>query len=257
MRVVVGALALLLVGPAAEAQTGAFVSVNALVQHAATMTFSQVGTGPSREETATLSSSQTFGTSLAYDVGGGVLHGGPRWKAGVGVAVSRTQERPSALVSLTLPHPILFSRSATATFTSGDGLERRETATHIQALLESRLGRVTVRLFAGPSHVRLAHILVSDVQIRETLDFSPQLAYAVAITGLDTSRVAVSAWGYHVGADAGFFFSRHVGAGALVRYTRATAKVPNGLQTAIDGGTATSEETLGGVSVGGGVRLRF
>jgi hypothetical protein len=115
-----------------------------------------------------------------------------------------------------------------------------------------------VRFFAGPSRVHLAHTLVSNVQLRETLDLSPALGYAIAITSLDTSRATVSAWGYHVGTDIGAFFTRHVGAGALIRYTRVALTLPNGLQQVIDGGMgATSEETLGGLSAGGGLRVRF
>jgi hypothetical protein len=254
----VAALALVLAGTAARAQTEVFVTGNVLAQRPATGTGTQNASGQVREETATLSSAQTFGTSPAYDMGAGIVNGGPRWKAGFGVAVSRTQQRATALVSLSWPHPILFDRTATATSTSGNALERRETATHLQAVVENQTGPVTSRLFAGPSYVRLARTLVSDVRIQETLDLSPALNYAVAIAGIETTRAAESAWGYHIGGDVGVIISRHVGAGAMVRYTRATASVPNGLQRVIDGrADATSQERLGGVSLGAGIRLRF
>jgi hypothetical protein len=259
MKTSVAAVCLMLVASAAQAQVSAFISANALAQQPATSDFSQTGSGPSRQEVATLSSEQQFGTSLAYDVGGGLVRRlGGHWKLGLGLAVSRAQDNTAATVSLTLPHPIVFYRPGTAASTTDEKLERRETGAHIQAVLETGSGPVAVRLFAGPSYIRLAHTLVSDVQIGETLDLSPQLPYAVSITGVETSEATASAWGYHAGADVGVFFSRHVGVGGLVRYSRATAKLPNALQTAIDGSSdANSEETLGGLSIGGGLRLRF
>jgi hypothetical protein len=251
-------LALLLAAHAARAETVAFVTANVTAQRPAIRDFTQTGSGPSREETATLSSAQTLRTSRAYDVGGGLLRGSSRWKAGLGVAVSHMQQSPTAAVTLSMPHPILFDRSATATATSAEGLDRQESAVHIQAVLERRAGRLASRVFAGPSYVRLAQTLVSEVRTQEALDLSPQLGYAVAIAGIDPSRAVVSAWGYHVGADIDVLVGRHLGTGLLVRYTRATATVPNHVQDAIDGGTgATTDVTLGGVAVGAGVRLRF
>ncbi len=259
MKTSVAAVWLMLTAWSAQAQVSMFVGVNALAEQPATPDFSQTGSGPSRQETVTLSSEQQFGTALAYDAGGGLLRRlGPRWKLGIGLALSHVQDSRPATVSLTLPHPIVFYRPGTATTTTDQRLERRETGAHIQAVLETGRGPVVVRLFAGPSYIRLSHTLVSDVQIGETLDLSPQLPYAVSITGVETSEATASAWGYHAGADIGGFFSRHVGVGGLVRYSRATATLPNALQTKIDGaGGTTSETTLGGVSIGGGLRLRF
>lgn len=259
MRAGVAAVALMLVASAAQAQVSAFISTNAAAHQPAAPDFRQEGSGPLRQETTTLSSEQQFGTALAFDVGGGVLGRlGARWRLGVGVAFSRARDSRRATVHLTLPHPIVFYRPGTATSSTDEGLERRELGTHIQAVLETGRGPVVVRVFGGPSHIRLAQTVVSDVQVGETLDLSPQLPYVVTITGVETSEVAVSAWGYHVGADAGVFFGRHIGIGGLARYSRATADLPNALQAAVDRtGTPTSRQTLGGLSLGGGLRLRF
>lgn len=86
---------------------------------------------------------------------------------------------------------------------------------------------------------------------------SPALPY-VSITAIRSQEATASAGGYNVAADVAVFLTRHVGVGGMARYSRAAVDVPNALQNTIDeNATARSRTTLGGMSVGAGLRLRF
>jgi len=247
------------VATAAEAQVGGFISANAAAQWPAAGEFTQTGTGPLRQEAATLTAAQDFGAALTFDVGTGVLYSlGAGWQAGAGVAWSRYRDTQPAALTVTLPHPIVFRRPSTASATSDETLTRRETATHLHAMLASSVGRVTIRLSAGPSRLRLTQQLVSDVAVSETLGLSPALPYALNITGNQAREATAVAWGSHVAADVGVFLTKHLGIGGIARYTRASVDVPNALQNTIDGtATATSRVRVGGLSAGAGLRVRF
>lgn len=254
------ALAFMIGGaPAAQAQVGGFVSANLAGGLPVTRDFTQTGSGPLRQEVATLASEQRFGGAVTFDIAGGIVRSvGSRWRAGAGIAVERYRNAPPTTVTVTLPHPIVFGRPGTASDTSPEALARRVWATHLLGVAEATAGRVTMRLSAGPSRMHLAQQVVSDVRVSESLVLSAALPYAIAITSVESRDLAASAWGYNVGGDVGLSVTKHLGVGGMVRYSRATASLPNALQNTIDGGdAATSEAVVEHVSVGAGLRVRF
>jgi hypothetical protein len=100
-------------------------------------------------------------------------------------------------------------------------------------------------VFGGPSRFVVKQLLVANVQYDESYPYD-EIRYA----GAEPIQQQGARIGYNAGADLSFFFSRHVGVGALVRLSRATVKLPSA-----DGGEA--EIVAGGTHVGAGVRFRF
>jgi len=167
------------------------------------------------------------------------------WKRfGVGVAVTDATSRSSASVTAQIPHPFFFNRLRSIDGTTDT--DRDELATHIQfAYLASVGRRVRLILSAGPSVIRVEQTFVTDVK------FSQEYPYDTAtFTGATTRRSSASKTGFNTGADVLWMFSRQIGAGGLVRFTRATVDedAGNGRTVSVD---------AGGLQVGAGIRFLF
>ena len=82
----------------------------------------------------------------------------------------------------------------------------------------------------------------------------PSVAFApfriARVVSAEPRRHSASVTGYHVGVDAAFFLSRHIGLGGLVRFSRASVDFASE-----DGGLVPMD--LGGVHLSGGLRVRF
>ena len=90
------------------------------------------------------------------------------------------------------------------------GLKSQEQDIHISAAyLVTKPGRVDVLLFGGPTRFAVTQDLVRDVSY--TSDYPYDTA---TLTRATTGAVKVSPWGYNVGADVTYKFSRVVGVGA-------------------------------------------
>ena len=71
-----------------------------------------------------------------------------------------------------------------------------------------------------------------------------------SFTEASTGEQSGSAVGYNIGVDVGYFFSRYVGVGALVRFSGASVDL-----VSQDEGRISID--LGGLHAGGGLKLRF
>jgi len=167
------------------------------------------------------------------------------WKRlGVGVAVTEATSRSPASVTAQIPHPFFFNRLRSIDGTTDT--ERDELGTHIQIAYLANVGkRIRLILSGGPSVIRVEQTFVTDVK------FSQEYPYDTAtFTGATTRRSSASKTGFNAGADVLWMFSRQIGAGGLVRFTRATVDedAGNGRTVSVDGG---------GVQVGAGVRFLF
>ena len=187
-----------------------------------------------------------------FEFGGGVTFLGALT---VGAAFEDSVSEQAGMMDLSLTHP-LFHPVLGASKTTGP-LQHSEKATHIEIGYKfPRTGPFAIRLFGGPTHVSLRRDAVSMLGYDET--FNPVTrTWTASITDLETEPVKASAWGYHAGVDASYFFSKHVGVGGLLRYSRATVDLENPLQSMVDDRTATDPFKVGGVRVTGGVRVRF
>src|SRR5262245_23661857 len=167
---------------------------------------------------------------------------------GFGIGVGYQPRQHTAEISAQVPHPFYFNQPRTATFTTGL-LDAYEVAVHIPVVYMppayGRLGRVKFLAYGGPSVFRLSQTVVTQLFLDDFYPFD-----TVRITDVDTEQHDVVRWGYHVGADVSYFFTRTVGVGGGVRYTYANLDFDD------DEDNPTSTAT-GRVQALAGLRVRF
>jgi hypothetical protein len=165
-------------------------------------------------------------------------------RIGVGIAVSHTSRRGVAEIDARIPHPLQFEQPRTAAG-SQSGINTAQTAAHLQLLYSADVTpRITLVLSAGPSVVRMEQEFVTDVEYSESYPFDE-----ATFTGAGTRRASASGTGFNAGADFRWMFARSVGAGVLVRYSRATLD--------LQGAEHSVAARAGGVQAGIGLRFAF
>jgi hypothetical protein len=192
-------------------------------------------------ETASVDTDYSVDAGPLFDAGVGFRI----WKGlGAGIAISRFSVDSAGQAEATLPHPLFFQRNRQI---SGEttGITREETGIHIQAQYQlPPFGNVYVTLAGGPSVLDIQQSIVTDVNFTEEFPYD-----TATYVGVDSQRVSGTATGFNAGADVRWMFTRNVGVGGLVRYTRATVDLTRNNRTVtVD---------AGGMQVGGGVRLAF
>ncbi len=193
-------------------------------------------------ETATVDVRYPTKVQALIDAGIGVR----LWKRlGVGVAVANATRSGSAQVDAQIPHPLAFSQLR-AIEGRQSGIDTTETDVHVQVLYAVQASpRITLTLSAGPSIVRLEQELVDGVTYDETYPFD-----VATFRSAQSRRAKASAAGFNAGADLRWMFSRSIGLGGLVRFSRATVDL-----------TTSDNRTLavraGGVQGGVGIRVVF
>ena len=121
-----------------------------------------------------------------------------------------------------------------------------ETAVHLQALWTIPVGRsVAITLFGGPTWFNVTQDLVTGVTFDQAYPYD-EATYAGPSLGEQT----VSTIGAHVGADVAYYFSKWIGVGGTVRYSRGAVEFDSA-----DGGIVESD--VGGAQTTGGLRIRF
>ncbi len=205
--------------------------------------FSDAFTFPANAETARI--------TMPYETKSGILIGFffdvRVWKyLSAGISLTGDTSESDTQVTGTIPHPFFFNRPRSL---SGDvsGLQRSESGVHLQlrALLPvSR--KMQVSIFGGPSFFQVDQDLVTGVRWTETYPYD-----TVTFTSAITETRTDSGTGINLGADVGYFLSRHFGVGGRVQYASATVELPSA------SGTGSVETKAGGLQFGGGLRVRF
>jgi hypothetical protein len=200
------------------------------------------------EEPADFSAAYNLPRGASFDVGGGVMI---TPVVGVGLSVSGTAHEDPAALRIRIPHPFFFNAFASDESDTEGRLQRAEGGVHIQVMAVAYdQGGVRVRVFGGPSRLRLEQELVEDIRYNQVFGlFNP--SNTVRITEYDARTVDGSGWGFHAGADVSWFFSRVAGIGGFVRISRATVEVEDPLDE------VSFKVKAGGVQTGAGLRLRF
>ena len=162
----------------------------------------------------------------------------------LGGVISRFSVDSSVTASASVPHPLFLQRHRHIAGEAG-GIGREENAVHIQAQYQlSRTRKLRVVLSGGPSVIDLKQSIVGDV------NYSEEYPYDTAtFTGVESRRVTGTATGFNAGADVQWFFTRRIGAGVLVRLTKATVE--------LNVGGRTIQVDAGGMQTGVGVRFAF
>jgi hypothetical protein len=248
-RIAAGAAAVLVVATTASAQPGGALSkptrftigVSGGVQGGASG-LSEHFSFDKDQETETVDVKYPKKAQPLIDVGAGVRI----WKAlGLGVAVSHATGDGSAQVDASVPHPFQFNQPRAISGTES-GIVHSETGVHlgVQFLVPSS-SRVHVVLSAGPSWLNVEQEAVTDVTVSQSYPYD-----TAAFGGAVTKILKKSAVGFHGGLDLTWMFSRTVGLGGLVRYTRAD------IDLAIAEGRTLAVKA-GGIQGGIGIRIGF
>ena len=221
-----------------------FVNVNLGMQVKSTSLVTANETfGPIYDESGKLTTAQTIDSQAPFfDIGAGVRLFG---NFGAGVSYSRLSTEGSAVVTATVPSPLVYDQPRTANSTA-TGLKHVEQGYHFQAVwMLPVTDKFDVVFSAGPTLFQLEQDVVASPQISEV---GPP--YTTVNMTTSTVTVSDSQIGFNVGADLTYRFANNVGVGAMVRYAGATV----GLTP--EGGSALDVK-VGGFQLGGGLRVRF
>lgn len=207
-----------------------------------TSSFTDISTFPYVAETSRFEGDYDIGAGVAFDVGATVRV----WRAlGAGFAVTGLTRQSSAETSGSFPHPFFFNASRTGTWSQGS-LDRTERGLHVSAVWDLwRDRRFTASVFGGPSLFNFKQTVIDRVDSIESYPYDTIDARLIIGT------MKGSAIGFHAGADLGWFFSRYVGVGGVVRFTKGTKN------DARIGSGEPFDLALGGAQGGAGLRLRF
>ncbi len=195
------------------------------------------------EEEAQVASTQTVSTGAVFDLGA-TYRIGPNW--GVGLGYTTSGGSGDVAISGALPHPLFFGQHRPFA-TTVTGLDTRERAVHLQAVLfVPFVENVDFTFAAGPSFFTARQDFSRGVSFSEV----PPGFGTVNIDNVEVVEVSRAATGFNISGDVTYSITETVGAGLLLRYTRATVDMDLG-----DG--TTVELRPGGFQALVGVRLRF
>jgi hypothetical protein len=193
-------------------------------------------------EEAQLEAGYKVAAGPMLDVRGGArLHR----RLGAAIAITRFTETGSANVRARLPHPFFLQRLRDVIGDPGD-FRREELGIHPQATyMVPVTRRIVATVFGGPSFFNARQDLVERVQYSEEYPYD-----TATFTGVVKKRDTDSAVGFNVGMDVAYFFAKNVGAGGVVRFSRASMRVE-------PGAGQTQRADAGGLHLGAGIRFAF
>jgi hypothetical protein len=217
----------------------AYLAANAVYQ-TGTPAFSESFTYPEYVEKTTVTTQYPAGKGMAFDGGGAVRV----WRnLALGVNVSVASRSTEASVSGAIPHPFFFDRPRSISGTTP--IDRTENVVHVQALWVVPIGRrLLVAVGGGPSFFSVKQSLVQGVTISQAYPFD-----TATFASATVEQKSASAVGFGASADVGYYFSKYIGVGGMVRYSRATVSVP-----AHDSSLSLE---AGGFEAGLGLRVRL
>jgi hypothetical protein len=206
-------------------------------------TFEEDSSYDLNQELATVSAAHEIEPGFVWEFSAG---GHVYKQLGFGFAVSYFKRDDGAHVAASLPHPFFFEQPRSV---SGDatGLEREELGIHLDAMFLLPLTeRFQISVFGGPSFFRLNQELVDSIQVAESYPYDEAEFSGVneGSSGWEWSNV-----GYNVGAEASVFFTQYIGVGASIRYSDADVE--------FDRSSGPLQVKVGGLQVGGGLRIRY
>lgn len=188
--------------------------------------------------------------SVDYDLPGGAgidIGGfGRFWRNfGGGVALTTASRSGSAVVNASLPHPFFFNRPRAARLDVND-IARGDTTLHLSAAwMPANTGRLSLVVFGGPSIHAVSMDVADNTQVADAYPYD-----AVALTAGTLGEWKERLFGLHVGTDAAYYFTEHIGLGALVRITAGSKDVSIGT-----GEPFTLK--MGSLQAAAGLRFRF
>jgi hypothetical protein len=194
-------------------------------------------------ESGSFKFSRTIPKRPLFDVGAGVrvyrrLH--------VGMSLSFLNDTGTGSITAEVPHPLFFNQKRTVT-ADIQNVIRKETGAHFQASWTTPpVNGLEFSFFGGPSIFIAEQTYVTQLALgldKETYPFD-----TFAFAGATTATFKDNIPGYNAGVDMTWKFSKHVGAGVLIRYAA-------GKRTFTPTGGAPITVEVGGLHAGGGFRF--
>lgn len=156
-----------------------------------------------------------------------------------GVAFTTHKDERDQTIAGSVPHPLLFNRPRPIAGTAPG--TREETAVHLQiAYVVSAGKKMQVVVFGGPSFFTVKQSVVTAITFDDEYPYD-EATFSRADVDLEKENKT----GFHVGADVGYYFTKNLGVGGIVRISQTKVTFSLG------------EVDAGGAMVGGGLRLRF
>jgi hypothetical protein len=185
------------------------------------------------EETATLNSSQAVNRGPVIDFGVGYRVWGDVF---VAVGISRFSDTESATTQTSVPDPLFFNRPKLVTGQTDD-LKRSELAVNPHVLWVTALAdKLDLSAGAGVSIIRLSQDIVGDFTVATGTQNVTTIATKENVTGV----------GLFAQLDFIYNINPRYGVGGFARYAGAKVDLPS-----------SPDQNVGGMMVGGGIRLRF
>jgi hypothetical protein len=221
--------------------------------------------GQSREQTFADAATFTIygeqgAVAAGHAIGGGTLFdfsaGARVWRnLAVGIAYSSVKNKNDAIVSVRVPHPILFRQFREATATAA-ALEHSENVVHLQLVWMLPItSRIQIAVMGGPSFFTVRQDVAGiGNPLQDIADAAPFTS--VSIRSVTVTDVKDSPVGANIGADLTYLAATvrgvGIGVGGFVRYSGASLDLP-----APANGTRDGDLKVGGGQAGAGLRIRF
>lgn len=227
--------------PAPEAKQSRFTVMLNAAYDFGSLSFTDSKTFDLFQETARFDSSYEVGSGAGFD-GGIQFDVTPR--IGVAASVSVTDRDAEASFSASLPHPLFFDQPRDVSG-SASGLTYKEQSIHVGLTLRGSSGKLDFTGLGGVTFFKVEADLVANVEFDQLYPFD-----TVTLTGASQVSAEDSPIGFHIGGRIDYRFSDHVGLGAQLRFSRATAElsIPEVTSVEID---------AGGAQAAVGIRLYF
>ena len=207
-----------------------------------TLTFAESRTDTYFAETASWTADYEVKGAPVFDAGGGVRV----WRNFLaGVSYSQYRDTNAASIVGAIPHPFFFNQNRSISGES-EALKHQERSLNVNAIWSIPLASsLEVAVFGGPSFIAVKRSFVKDIAIDDVYPFETASFNHATVEEVKRNEIGIQG-----GADVTWLFSQHVGLGATVRFTRASARfaTPAGGTTSVD---------LGGLETIAGLRIRL
>jgi opacity protein-like surface antigen len=236
----------------AFAQSKGWIDVNFGIANAAEKNVTTEANIPDGEgEFETYRVGYNFPRGASFDFGGGFMFSRI---LGAGVQFIGTAHEDAADLFIRIPHPRFFNAHATDDGFTDQKLQRTEGGMNLSlvAALPTNNNNFSVRFYGGPTYFRLKADVINEIRYAQEFALFNGANF-VDITSWSSEEVEESAWGFHAGADLGYFFSDHFGIGGFARLSRGTVTFGTD-EYFVD---SDIDVKVGGFQAGGGLRIRF
>jgi hypothetical protein len=206
---------------------------------ATTSSFTQSITFEQYSEPGSLTSSYLIGRRPVADAGIMVR----LWRhLAVGIAATYLHDSETAQVNALVPNPLVFAQPRQ--ISAPVAVSHVDLAGHFQAAYWAQLTpHLEISISGGPSIFRVTQYFVSDVAYSQTFPYT-----TATFEGASVVRERKAVTGGNIAAQAGWRLARHLSVVAEARFARASVTFT---------GASAQSIIVGGLDMGGGIRLRF